>query len=72
LFVTREEAQYQPIGCSFRLMRTWLILDAPGKAAIQIRNGEVDYIAVNLDKSATTAELSDDGEPDWKGKLTIQ
>ena len=23
-------------------------------------------------KTATTAELSDDGDPDWKGKLTIQ
>jgi len=49
-----------------------LVFDAPGKAAIQIRNGEVDYIAVLLDKNATTAELSDEGDPEWKGKLTIQ
>jgi uncharacterized membrane protein YphA (DoxX/SURF4 family) len=49
-----------------------LVFDAPGQAAIQIRNGEVDYISINLDETATTAELSDDGDPDWKGKLTIQ
>jgi uncharacterized membrane protein YphA (DoxX/SURF4 family) len=49
-----------------------LVFDAPGAAAIQIRNGEVDYIAINLDKTATTAELSDSGDPEWKGKLTLQ
>jgi uncharacterized membrane protein YphA (DoxX/SURF4 family) len=49
-----------------------LVFDAPGEAAIQIRNGEVDYIAFNLDSGATTADLSDGGDPDWKGKLTLQ
>ena len=49
-----------------------LVFDAPGEAAIQIRNGEVDYISINLDKTATTVELSDSGDPEWKGRLTIQ
>jgi uncharacterized membrane protein YphA (DoxX/SURF4 family) len=49
-----------------------LVFDRPGVARIQIRNGEVDYIAIKLDKTVTTAELSDDGDPDWKGKLTIE
>ncbi len=49
-----------------------LVFDVPGEAAIQIKNGEVDYIAFNLDNEATTAELSDSGDPDWKGKLTLQ
>jgi len=49
-----------------------LVFDAPGEAAIQLRNGEVDYIAIDLGKTATTAELSDSGDPDWKGKLTIE
>jgi hypothetical protein len=49
-----------------------LVVDAPGEAAIQLRNGEVDYIAFNLDNAATTADLSDGGDPDWKGKLTLQ
>jgi uncharacterized membrane protein YphA (DoxX/SURF4 family) len=49
-----------------------LVFDAPGEAAIQIRNGEVDYIAFNLDNGATTADLSDNGDPVWKGKLTLQ
>jgi len=49
-----------------------LVIDAPGEAAIQLRNGEVDYIAFNLDNGATTADLSDSGDPDWKGKLTLQ
>ena len=49
-----------------------LVFDVPGEAAIQIKNGEVDYIAFNLDNGATTAELSDSGDADWKGKLTLR
>ena len=49
-----------------------LVVDAPGEAAIQLRNGEVDYVAFSLDNAATTADLSDGGDPDWKGKLTLQ
>ncbi len=49
-----------------------LVFDASGEAAIQIRNGEVDYIGFNLDNRAKTADLSDSGDPDWKGKLTLQ
>jgi hypothetical protein len=48
-----------------------LVVDAPGEAAIQLQNGEVDYIAFNLGNGATAADLSDSGDPDWKGKLTL-
>jgi len=39
---------------------------------IQIRNGMMDYVNLDLDKTATTATLSDSGDDQWKGQLRFE
>jgi len=51
---------------------TKLIFDGPDELVIQSINGELDYVVIKLDKSNTSAQLSDDGDKDWKGHLTLQ
>src|SRR5579863_7159852 len=46
-----------------------LIFETRGQAVIQTRNGVMDNVNFDLDKTATTAALSDDGDDQWKGQL---
>jgi uncharacterized membrane protein YphA (DoxX/SURF4 family) len=49
-----------------------LIVETPGQAVIQTRNGVMDYVNFDLDKTATTAALSDSGDDQWKGQLRFE
>ena len=49
-----------------------LIFETPGQAVIQTRNGVMDYVNFDLDKTATTAALSDSGDDQWKGQLRFE
>jgi len=49
-----------------------LIIETPGQAVIQMRNGVMDYVNLDLDKTATAATLSDGSDDQWKGQLRLQ
>jgi uncharacterized membrane protein YphA (DoxX/SURF4 family) len=49
-----------------------LIIETPGQAVIQTRNGIMDSVNFDLDKTATAAALSDGGDDQWKGQLRFQ
>lgn len=49
-----------------------LIVETPGQAVIQTRNGVMDNVNFDLDKTATTAALSDSGDDQWKGQLRFE
>ncbi len=49
-----------------------LIFETPGQAVIQTRNGVMDYVNFDLNKTTTTAALSDSGDDQWKGQLKFE
>lgn len=49
-----------------------LIVETPGQALIQTRNGMMDRVNLDVDKTASTAALSDGGDDQWKGQLKFE
>jgi uncharacterized membrane protein YphA (DoxX/SURF4 family) len=49
-----------------------LFFETPKSMQIQIKNRQLDYVKFALDQATGTAQISDDEDPAWKVKLTLQ